>query len=341
MNDFVPRLKPGASQVLIQTRWHEDDLGGRLLEREADQWRIVELPMEALPDDPLGRKPGERLWPEWFTAEMVETAKRDPRAWNALYQQRPASEEGEYFRLGWFGNYKHLPPVMTIYGASDYAVTEGGGDFTEHGIVGVDPLGNLYILDWWRGQTAPDVWVDAQCALILRHRPVCWFGEKGTIEKAVRPYLLSRMNERQSFCRMEWLPSIHDKPARCRSFQALASMGKVMLPIEARWKAELVGQLSRFPAGKYDDGVDVCSLIGRGLEMMPAPSAAMPSVYPWENRSQHRFEYDPTAHLYSGQGGGYDPFRDAWSQGAARRRPPSAEGAIPYWRDALQRFGRS
>ena len=55
----------------------------------------------ALPGDPLGRKPGERLWPEWFIAERVETAKREPRAWNALYQQRPVVEEGDYFKLDW------------------------------------------------------------------------------------------------------------------------------------------------------------------------------------------------------------------------------------------------
>jgi predicted phage terminase large subunit-like protein len=338
LNDFLPRLKPEAAQIVIMTRWHEDDLGGRLLEREAASWRIIELPMEALPGDPLGREPGERLWPEWFTPEMVETAKRDVRAWNALYQQRPASEGGDYFKLDWFSAYKRLPSALTVYGASDYAVTAGGGDFTEHGVFGVDPLGNLYVLDWWRGQTAPDGWVEAQCNLILRHRPVCWFGEKGMIEKAVRPYLTQRMNERQAYCRIEWLPSIHDKPTRCRSFQALASMGKVVLPIEAPWKAELVGQLTRFPAGKYDDGVDVCSLIGRGLEMMPAPSAAMTARHPWERaNSQHKFEYDPFASVWNtgNHQGGYDPYRDQ-----PRRPALSAEGTPPYWRDAMQKAGR-
>src|SRR5712672_215752 len=79
------------------------------------------------------------------------------------------------------------------------------------------------------------------------------------------------MNERRAYCRVEWLPSVVEKTARARSFQAMASMNKVMVPITAGWKAELLGQLTRFPAGKYDDGVDVCSLIGRGIEMMPAP----------------------------------------------------------------------
>jgi len=74
----------------------------------------------------------------------------------------------------------------------------------------------------------------------------------------------------------------------------LASMNKVMVPVEAPWKAELLGQLTRFPAGKYDDGVDVCSLIGRGLKMMPTPAA----IGPGRNRRPgryHRAEYDPYA----------------------------------------------
>jgi predicted phage terminase large subunit-like protein len=112
--------------------------------------------------------------------------------------------------------------------------------------------------------------------LILRHEPQCWFGEKGVIEKAVRPYLTHRMNERRAYCRIEWLPSVTEKSARARSFQALASMNKVTVPIEASWKSELIGQLTRFPAGKYDDGVDVCSLIGRGLHMMPSLAAPSP-----------------------------------------------------------------
>jgi len=291
-NDFLPRLKPGAAQVLIMTRWHMDDLGGRLLEREAAEWRVIELPMEALPGDPLGREPGERLWPEWFTPHMVETAKKDPRAWNALYQQQPVVEEGDYFKLDWFSPFVHLPESITTYGASDYAVTEGGGDYTEHGIFALDPLGTLYIIDWWRGQTASDIWINKQCDLILKHSPMCWFGEKGVIEKAIAPALRHRMNERRAYCRMEWLPSVNDKTARARSFQALASMNKVMVPITAPWKSELLGQLTRFPAGKYDDGVDVCSLIGRGLETVRLPPQLSSGRSRRPNRN-HRFEYDP------------------------------------------------
>ena len=95
--DLQTRLKPGAKIVLVMTRWHESDLGGMLLEEMATagrQWEILKLPMEAEQNDPLGRAPGEPLWPEWFTDDMRADAKRDQRTWSALYQQRPAPDTG-------------------------------------------------------------------------------------------------------------------------------------------------------------------------------------------------------------------------------------------------------
>ncbi len=133
VNDFLTRLKPSARQIVIQTRWHEDDLGGRILEREANRWRVIKIPMLAVNDDPLGRQPGERLWPEWFTEEMITTARMDTRAWNALYQQEPVPDEGDYFKKDNFSEYDEAPANLHIYAASDYAVTDGAGDYTEHG----------------------------------------------------------------------------------------------------------------------------------------------------------------------------------------------------------------
>jgi len=79
------------------------------------------------------------------------------------------------------------------------------------------------------------------------------------------------MQERLTPCRLEWLPSIADKVVRARPFQARAAMGNVYLPQHSTWLSDLMSQLMRFPAGKYDDGVDVCSLIGRGLEHARPP----------------------------------------------------------------------
>ncbi len=270
LNDFVPRLLPNAQQIVIQTRWHEDDLSGRILERDKD-WIVLKLPMLAVLPDPLNRAEGERLWADWFTQGMVESAQKDHRAWNALYQQDPAPDDGEYFKREMFQEYTRPPGNLHIYGASDYAVTEGAGDYTEHGIFGLDFNGDLYVLDWWRAQAASNVWIERQCDLIGKYSPLIWFGESGPIRKAIEPFLKRRMTERQTACRLEWLPSIGDKVVRARAFQARASMGNVWLPTDSPWLPDLMSQLMRFPAGKYDDGVDVCSLVGRGLEFARPP----------------------------------------------------------------------
>ena len=163
--DLLTRLKPGAKIVLVMTRWHESDLGGMLLEEMATagrQWEILKLPMEAEQNDPLGRTPGEPLWPQWFTDEMRHDAKRDGRTWSALYQQSPAPATGIYFERDWLRPAHSMPrrEDMQIYGGSDYAVTADGGDWTVHVVVGMDPNNRLWLLDLWRGQTASDAWIE-------------------------------------------------------------------------------------------------------------------------------------------------------------------------------------
>ncbi|MFI1814608.1 hypothetical protein ACH414_30135 [Streptomyces sp. NPDC020422] len=91
------RLEPTGAICLIQTRWHEDDLAGRILATERDAWRVIDLPAPAdSPDDPLGRAPGEALWPERFdAAHHAKTRKRvGERVWGALYMQKPRPPEG-------------------------------------------------------------------------------------------------------------------------------------------------------------------------------------------------------------------------------------------------------
>lgn len=260
-NDLLTRLKPGARQIVVMTRWHEDDLGGRILARERSRWHVIEIAMEALHGDPLGRKPGERLWPEWFTDEMVETAKRDKRSWHALYQQQPSSDEGDYFKRDWFKFWAEKPKDLHLYGTSDYAVTDGGGDYTVHRVWGVAPNGDIYRIDGWRGQTSADEWIEQKLNLIQRYKPISWFGEAGVIQKAIQPMLTRRMRERKVFCRMEWVPSISDKSTRARGIQARMAMGAVYFEPAAD-----IDEFIRFPAGKHDDDVDTASLIGRALD---------------------------------------------------------------------------
>jgi predicted phage terminase large subunit-like protein len=276
-NDLYTRLKPGGKCVVIQTRWHEDDLSGWLLEEQArggDKWEVLSLPAVAEESDPLGRAIGDPLWPEWQNGAALVRVRDavGPRTWSALYQQRPQPDEGTYFQRGWFKRFslQQLPRSLHLYGSSDYAVTEDGGDFTVLRVWGVDPAGDIWCLGGWRGQATADVWIERQVDLIAQHKPLAWFGEGGVIAKTIEPMLRRRLVERGLGARLEWLPSIHDKPTRARGFQARAAMGKVHI-LDGIEGDLILDEYLRFPAGKHDDEVDCGSLVGRALdEMHPA-----------------------------------------------------------------------
>lgn len=282
--DFWPRLKPGGAIVIISTRWHEEDLCGRLLaEQEAggEKWEVVSVAAEALENDPLGRKVGEPLWPEWFTAAMFAEAKRDMRNWSALYQQQPAPDSGDYFKEEWIKWYDICPArsTMRIYGASDYAVTKDGGDYTVHGVFGLDPNENIFVLDWWREQGSSDEWVEAFCDLAEKWKPLMWAEEKGQIARGVGPFLDKRLRERRIFPYRKDFASSHDKQTRAQSIRGRMAMGHVYFPRRLPWTNALVSELLRFDAGRNDDQVDVMSLCGRMLDMMvpgTAPKRQLP-----------------------------------------------------------------
>ncbi len=275
LSDLHTRLKPEAAIVLIQTRWHEDDLSGRLLaEMDAggERWEVINLPALAEADDVLGRKPGEALWPTYIPLEQLENERNTQtvRNWSALYQQRPAPEEGDFFKRDWLRWYDKPPKrgQMNIYGASDFAVTAGGGDYTVHGVIGVNPADDIYILDWWREQTESDTWVEALLDLRDRWKPWDWALEKGQIGKSVGPFLHKRMQERRVYGSYKQYSSAHDKATRAQAIRARMSMGKVYFPRNASWVDALVDELLHFPTGKFDDQVDVLSLFGRMLTRM-------------------------------------------------------------------------
>lgn len=289
-DDLSTRLMPGGATIIIQTRWHQDDLAGGILPvdwegetglircRDGLDWFVLCLPAIATrKDDPLGRKIGEPLWPEWFKGDHFTRFQGNQRTWSALFQQQPTPDTGGYFLRQWFDyGYDRLPAGLRIYGTSDYAVTPGGGDYTEHAVWGLDDNNTLYALDWWCGQTSSDVWIEKLADLIVKYSPLCWIGESGVIRRAVEPYMTTRLAHRQALTRLEWLPSIGDKPARQRGFQAMASMGKVRFPKRSAWHERVVDQLVRFPAAKHDDAADVCGLAANGMGMVGNVSRIKP-----------------------------------------------------------------
>jgi predicted phage terminase large subunit-like protein len=280
-SDLSPRLKPNARVVLTQTRWHEDDLAGRVLEemtRGGDKWEVVSLPAEAEPGDLLGRKPGEWLWDDDYGYGKFlrhEKATQTPRNWSSLYQQRPAPEEGEFFKVDWLRPYDKAPAreTLTTYGASDYAVTADGGDYTVHGVVGIDPENRMYLLDLWRQQASSEKWIDAFCDLVLEWKPLGWAEEQGQIKAGLGPFLNKRQHERKAYVARTTFPTRGDKAVRAQSIRGRMAIEGLYVPVNAPWYAALRSELLSFPAGKHDDQVDMLGLIGQLLDMMTAGRA--------------------------------------------------------------------
>jgi predicted phage terminase large subunit-like protein len=174
-----------------------------------------------------------------------------------------------------------LPKTLRIYGASDYATMEPRHgkkepDYTEHGIWGIDSIGDLWAIDWWFKQCETDVGIAQFMRLVKLYKPVRWFNEGGLIDKAIGPAIRSAMQHAQKFVAIESLPSLDDKAVKLQAFHARATAGTVHFPIRRAWSERVIDQLVGFPGKRFDDAADVCGLIGRGVDQMM--DARIPSV---------------------------------------------------------------
>lgn len=290
--DLRTRLKPGGSIVLIGTPWHEDDHFARiLLSKDRDKWDIIELPALAIENDPLNRNIGEPLWPDYITLEMLIDIRdsldnQDIRMWNSLYQVSPSCEEGTYFKKEWVKIVNRVPDKLDYYGASDYAVTAGDGDYTVHVVIGYDNKNDdIYIVDLWRKQTEPDEWVEAMLELVNKYKPLIWAEEGGQIIKTIDSYIRKEFqNPKQRYVMREQFTSVTNKTSRARGFQAKMKQGKVYI-LNADWTPNLTKELMSFYSGKYDDQVDALSLIGRMLNEMVKTVEKSPKKEEYEYKS--------------------------------------------------------
>jgi predicted phage terminase large subunit-like protein len=185
-----------------------------------------------------------------------------------LYQQRPTAQGSGTFGRDMIGLYDkgELPARLNYVGASDYAVSAGKNDFTEHGCFGIDHDLNIWAVDWFYGQVPTDEGLDEWIKMVKRWKAKQWFNEGGVIDKAIRPAANKLMRDKKVFTNLTAIPSMADKLAKVQSFQARAGAGCVWFPRNAPWTERVIIQLLSLPAGRHDDAADVCGLIGRALD---------------------------------------------------------------------------
>lgn len=285
------------SIILVMTRWHDDDLVGRLTDPqnpcyttgEAEEWHVINLPALAEEDDVLGRKPGEALWPEKFSAAYLQQRRAaNPRNFSALYQQRPSPVEGHYFLADMFQTYKSMDaaPVkdLRIYAASDHAVgVKQEHDRTCMLIAGLDRQHRLWLLDCVWKRMKPDDAVEQMLALATRWKPVSWFLEAGQIRRSLEPFLLKRSRETKRPILLSEVSTRGDKVQKAQSIIAHMSMGGVLFPSFAPWYEQAREELLKFDTARHDDFVDTLSLFGLKLNFQTSkgtPAASSESDYP-------------------------------------------------------------
>lgn len=294
-DDIYTRLEPRAAIILIQTRWHEDDLAGRLLndmKNGGEQWVVVTLPAIAGGDpsigapaaasasgvradsesvsrvsavgDPLGRAPGEALCPARYDVDAlrrIET-KLGSYSFAALYQQNPVPLDGGIFKRSWFTRVAEIAPDgLKWFRGYDLAVsTNTTADYTASVRCAVDNRGNIYIADAFRSR----IEFPEQRRYVIERMTE----EKGTthgIESALHGQALVQDILRETKLLRRVLRPIRtdkDKVTRALVWAAKAEAGKVVL-LRGPWVEDFLEEVCTFPNGRHDDQVDAMSLAFR------------------------------------------------------------------------------
>jgi predicted phage terminase large subunit-like protein len=240
------RLEPdGGAIVLIMTRWHEDDLAGRLLAamkdggQYADQWEVLSLP--AIDDDgvPLGAR--------GFTLADYERIREvvGPRDWNALYQQNPTPQEGGIFKLEWWGQYNGNEPEFTRIVQSWDTAFKKGEDNDYSVCITLGKTGNaVHVLDVYRVRLEYPELVRMVKAKHAQYAPqTVLIEDKASGKRETHlPILAVKVDS--------------DKVSRAYAVTGYVEAGKVLLPETAPWLAEFMSELGGFPNATHDDQVD-------------------------------------------------------------------------------------
>lgn len=272
--ELLTRMKPGGRIVLIMTRWHEDDLAGRLLEHEAGRWRVLCLPALAEPGDALGREPGQPLWPEWEGGDALADKRRTlgEREWTALYQQSPRPTSGLLFDAAKLKLVDEAPPCVAVSRGWDLAATEKvtttDPDWTVGAKLGRTAEGRFVILDIVRMHGRPEAVektltettrADGRSVRVsLPQDP----GQAGKSQAEHLARLLAGFDVKTS-------RESGAKATRAAPLAAQVNSGNVAI-VRAPWNRDLVEEMRGFPASRKDDQVDA---LARAFEMIATTPA--------------------------------------------------------------------
>lgn len=278
-SDLITRLKPKGRVILIMTRWHEDDLGGRLLSRQQEQWRVLRLPALAEPDDPLNRPEGAPLWPEWEDADALHQKRTTvgERVWSSMYQQTPRSAQGTLFSVKPIDVMDSPPLAGHSVRAWDFASTSKRPDNNPDWTVGIKLHKNdrqhFTITDIVRLQGSPHQVEDIvlqTARLDGRSVTISLPKDPGSAGGFVASYLAAQLAGHNLIITPETGP----KASRATPVASQIEAGNVSI-LRASWNHAFLEELRDFPHGIKDDQVDALSRAFTALLEQAAPARRM------------------------------------------------------------------
>lgn len=278
---FRTRLTPDGRMVVMGTRWHLDDLAGRIMAEETwrdyfapdngEKWVRLSLMAIAETDQLPYRKAGEALWPERYPLEELEDIKRTlgPYEFEALYQQRPISSETQEFKPDWYRYRTHTEVAgltrkhrtLTIDSAVSKAESADSTGFCDN-LVDSEGFWNLKA---WKQKLAPDELIEQLFSMHLANQYDRIGIEEGMYLLVLKPFLDKAMRERKVY--LPIVPLKHkstQKEVRIRGLIPHYSSSSVY-HIEGEC-SELEFELSVFPNGKHDDVADATAYQPQVLE---------------------------------------------------------------------------
>jgi predicted phage terminase large subunit-like protein len=259
-DDLYTRREPGAAVIVVMTRWHQDDLAGRLLNRQPGVWTRLRMPALAEPDDDLERIEGAALWPDRYPLRELTNirATLGEYSWSALYQQRPVPAEGGLFKRAAFHLIPRAPEVARAVRYWDLAMSDRtSADYTVGVLLGQTEAGRLVVLDVARAQLDWSSVPSFMAETALRDGPdvALGFEEKGYMSRAGQE--LAQDSRLHNFS-IWGFPKDKDKLTNALPFAARVGQGLVDI-VEGHWAWEFIDELCSFPAGEHDDQVDAAS----------------------------------------------------------------------------------
>ncbi|MFE3973179.1 MULTISPECIES: phage terminase large subunit [unclassified Peribacillus] len=278
IDSFSSRLHPGAIVILILTRWHEDDLQGRLLNAEYGQplnWAVYNFPLEAEENDILGRAQGEPLWPERYGKNFIEERKRYPSSFNSLYQGRPSSAAGNILKREWWQYYDKLPEMVTTIMSVDATFKdEDDNDFVAIQVWGKRDA-DMYMIDNLKARMNFPTTLQAIRNMAKKHPQAV---TRLVEDKANGPAIIAMLH--REIGGMIPVKPEGGKVARVNAVSPHIESGNVYLPRHAEWVHDFVEECASFPKGKNDDQVDAMSqalnrFIYYYADLPPEPKALM------------------------------------------------------------------